>query len=138
MYEEVAKSFIDFQDSILNLVKEIINDTVLKANKEKLNPIQTYIIMTSNIEKALLDVKNICDIENPITVPTDNKIFLLIKPYYDVVEKYLKKLTDKIPESCCLKDYIDISNEISQIIYPLNEWGFNPQEMSIDIKKHLK
>ena len=87
MYEEVAKSFIDFQDSILNLVKEIINDTVLKAKKEKLNPIQTYIIMTSNIEKALLDVKNICDIENPITVPTDNKIFLLIKPYYDVVEE---------------------------------------------------
>ncbi len=140
MYEDIIKSYHDFEDSIYELVKKVVNSSAEEAKKQKLNPVQTYDLIENNITKAQEDIEEVYKI--PFN-PTDSfslseKIGELMYSYSESAEDYLRNLIDEIPKAYTLEGLLDTIEEIVEASNILIKHGLNPRLMRLDEKKHLK
>ena len=138
MYDKIRTAKEKFDDEVYNYIKSLIDRTVKKANMNHLDPVQTFIEIMNNVDKAIKNIKIECgmDTNEQLTEGLMDRIFELTDPYNEEKDKELQNRVEILLDSETLGELFDHYDELIDIVNELKEIGPDPE--GLEIKRNIK
>ena len=133
MYEEIIKAKEKFDDEVLNVIKNVINETNQKIKEEKLGPIQTYILVMKKVNESLENIKVECgmDPNEELDEKIMNQIYEMTDPYEQKMEEGLRLFISSGDNIDTLGELLEHNRELERIVSDIGDYIYYPGDIII-------
>jgi len=133
MYEEIIKAKEKFDDEVLNVIKNVINETNQKIKEEKLGPIQSYTLIMKCVNETLNNIKVECGMDPNEELGEDlmNQIYEMTDPYEQKMEEGLRLFVSRSDNIDILGELLEHNRELERLASDISDYLYYPGDIKI-------
>ena len=131
--EEIAKAKEKFDNEVLNIIKNVIEEASTIAKEEKLGPIQTYILVMKKVNETLENIKVECgmDSNEELGESLMNQIYEMTDPYEQKMEEGLRLFVSRSDNIDILGELLEHNRELERLASDISDYLYYPGDIKI-------